>query len=444
MSVSLAKKHNNQQPQIVSVHVDQQAQNPLQVQNQQVDASNIEHQKVQQALQTLNVDQGVGFATTVKITLKGGAPKTYNWVLSAGQGLRGLESKWNLHLENENTLNLCMDGKISSHSKSIRDVEQLQSEDVRTTFNNNIGFGKTCDEHKVTVTGSSVVSQSQKERARNSIAAMRCEESSRKVNEIREQLRNIREEAQESRNLEQQLVQQVQQKRESCKQQIQQLSTLDQVKVNIQYTDMPEYIRRYSRYADVLVKSYFLPFMSGVERKSSEKEIDIELKFNPKMKTVDAVLSSGEETIKYNNIRLNMVPVLPRILPIIASQRLGEQVLSAVQMAPVYPTCVIGEGVVKSFDNKTFSYELDDCYHVLATECKKNSNHAVLAKIVDGKLSLKIFTHESKITMSPSSSYSESRKEYNLEIDGREVSISKNEKKEMQSQNGKYQYRLYR
>jgi len=444
ISASLGIQKNAQQPQIVKLNVDQQSQNPIQIQSQQIDASNSEHQKIQQVLQNLNVEQGVGLATSVKMTLKGDAPKTFHWVLSAGKGLKGMDSKWNLNLENKNRLNICIDGSLTYPTNSIRNVNQLQSEDVRATFKNNIGFGQTCDEHKITVTGSAVVSHDQKEKAQNSFAAQTCEQASRQVNEIREQLKNVREESQESRRLEQQLVLKVQQKRESCKQQIQKLSTLDQVKVNIRYTDMPEYVQRYARYADVLVKSYLIPFMSSVERKSNQNEIDFQLKFNPKMETFDALLSSGKETIKYQNIRLNMIPALPRILPMFASQQLGEQVLTALQMAPVYPTCRVGDGVIKSFDNKTYSYELDDCYHVLATECKKNSNHAVLAKKVNGKLSVKIFTHESKITMAPAGSFSESRREYNVEVDGRQVSISKNEKKEVQSQDHKSQYRFYR
>merc|ERR1711915_659499 len=109
-----------------------------------------------------------------------------------------------------------------------------------------------------------------------------------------------------------------------------------------------------------------------------------------------------------------------------------------------YEKCSIGDGVVKTFDNKTYSYELDDCYHVLSSDCSKSHSHAILGKVVDGKEEIEIFVEGSKVTMKPTSSWTESRREYEVTVDGKVVRVEENEKKEVTSRNGKISYRIHR
>merc|ERR1711962_434258 len=65
-------------------------------------------------------------------------------------------------------------------------------------------------------------------------------------------------------------------------------------------------------------------------------------------------------------------------------------------------------------------------------------------KVVDGKEEIEIFVEESKVTMKPSSSWTESRREYKVTVDGKVVRIEENEKKEVTSRNGKISYRIIR
>merc|ERR1719312_1748620 len=66
--------------------------------------------------------------------------------------------------------------------------------------------------------------------------------------------------------------------------------------------------------------------------------------------------------MRYNNIRIP--ERLRNVFPVVASEYKIENLISKLQGDRLYPLCRIGDGVVKSFSNKTYTYQLDDCYHV--------------------------------------------------------------------------------
>jgi len=308
---------------------------------------------------------------------------------------------------------------------------------------NNVGFGKTCEEHKIKVTGFTTSSESKKERIQESEITRKCEEATRKVNQLREQLRRVDEESSEFGRLEQQLISKAEEKAEFCMRQLRELSTLDHVKFRIEYTPMPEYVRRYVTVLETAVKGGLLPFMTKLkDGNRKNNEVDVELKFNPHLNTVNMILTTEYETIQYNNIRLP--EQMENIIPLTTSERIEEQLSKAFIGEPATKRCTIGEDVVRSFDDKTYRYELDDCYHVLASDCGKGHTFAVLGKLVDGKKHVMVYVEKSKITMEPSRSYTESRKEYEVEIDGQSLFTEKGETKEFKSLDGKVTYRIHR
>merc|ERR1712126_666196 len=79
---------NNQQHQQLQQAM--QKNQYLQIQAQDLKLNNQQHQQLQQALKKLDLQQGIGFTTKVDINLKGGAPKTYNFIMTAGHGHRGM------------------------------------------------------------------------------------------------------------------------------------------------------------------------------------------------------------------------------------------------------------------------------------------------------------------------------------------------------------------
>merc|ERR1712180_260017 len=153
----------------------------------------------------------------------------------------------------------------------------------------------------------------------------------------------------------------VEEKEEYCTRYVEELSTLDKVKFRIESTPMPSYVRKYTRVLDSAVKTVLLPYMSRIEEGNNKEH----------------------EAIDYHNIRLP--EELRGLVPLRSTVKPHEQIIKSVIGSSVYEKCSIGDGVVKTFDNKTYSYELDDCYHVLSSDCSKSHSHAILGKVVDGK-----------------------------------------------------------
>merc|ERR1712013_915132 len=48
---------------------------------------------------------------------------------------------------------------------------------------------------------------------------------------------------------------------------------------------------------------------------------------------------------------------------------------------------------------KTYNYQLDDCYHMVAADCSKRNSHAVLAKEKDNAKHVLIFSENNKIVI---------------------------------------------
>merc|ERR1712212_105846 len=99
--------------------------------------------------------------------------------------------------------------------------------------------------------------------------------------------------------------------------------------------------------------------------------------------------------------------------------------------SPLYPECRIGDSVVKTFDNSTYTYELDGCYHVLVADSSKQSYFAVLAKELEGKKEVKLFIHETEVVLKPTRSYTVQNKEYEILVDGQRIEIRPSERKEI-------------
>merc|ERR1711915_776533 len=142
-------------------------------------------------IQKLSVESGVAVTGKIDIELKGGSPKIYSMLLTAGHGYTGMTQKWTLNLETKDRMKVCVDGKLSMPSVPLRSVRKLESEEIELSYRNVIGFGKTCEEHFIKVDATSLVSNEQKQLALRSISSRKCEEATRKVEELKEKLEPI-------------------------------------------------------------------------------------------------------------------------------------------------------------------------------------------------------------------------------------------------------------
>merc|ERR1711922_70621 len=174
------QQQNNQQQQ------NQQQQNQQQ-QQQQLDLSKPEHQKIQNLIQKSEIEEGFGLNTEVRVNLRGSSPKTYIYHLTAAHGLKNLSQRWNLHLESSNS-NVCVEGKST-----------ISGESGLVSFVNTIGFGKTCTQHEVRITGKHGVSERKAKISPEE--SKRCEEYSTKAKAIERQLKSQDESSEEFQRL---------------------------------------------------------------------------------------------------------------------------------------------------------------------------------------------------------------------------------------------------
>merc|ERR1711970_281750 len=170
------KQQQNQQQQNQQQSQQQQNKQQQQQQQQQLDLSKPEHQRIQNLIQKSEIEEGFGLNTEVRVNLRGSSPKTYIYHLTAAHGLKNLSQRWNLHLESSNS-NVCVEGKST-----------ISGESGLVSFVNTIGFGKTCTQHEVRITGEHGVSERKAKISPEE--SKRCEEYSTKAKDIERQLKS--------------------------------------------------------------------------------------------------------------------------------------------------------------------------------------------------------------------------------------------------------------
>merc|ERR1711887_508759 len=404
------QQQQNQQQQNQQQSQQQQNKQQQQQQQQQLDLSKPEHQKIQNLIQKSEIEEGFGLNTEVRVNLRGSSPKTYIYHLTAAHGLKNLSQRWNLHLESSNS-NVCIEGKST-----------ISGESGLVSFVNTIGFGKTCTQHEVRITGKHGVSERKAKISPEE--SKRCEEYSTKAKNIERQLKSQDESSEEFQRLVRSLVKTVQEKREYCDKKPELVSSPNKVNIEITYTPMPAKIRRIARYIDVVVKGVLAPYMTKYLPSHVNNQVEIELDYDYEENSVDMILVTEKEKIRYQSIHIP--EKLSEIIRFIVRGGVINTSRS-LKAAAVNPRCRIGNHVVESFDKKSYHYDLDNCYHILSAATKQGKEYAILAKEDHGKKEVKIIVSGSKITIRPSQSGSE---EYEVKMDEERIDLVKGERKE--------------
>merc|ERR1719508_269868 len=276
------QQHQQQQNQQQSQQQQQQQnKQQQQQQQQQIDLSKPEHQKIQNLIQKSEIEEGFGLNTEVRVNLRGSSPKTYIYHLTAAHGLKNLSQRWNLHLESSHS-NVCVEGKST-----------ISGESGLVSFVNTIGFGKTCTQHEVRITGKHGVSERKAKISPEE--SKRCEEYSTKAKDIERQLKSQDESSEEFQRLVSNLVKTVQEKREYCDKKPELVSSPNKINIEITYTPMPAKIRRIARYIDVVVKGFLAPYMTKYQPSHVKNQVEMELDYNYEENSVDMKLITEEE-----------------------------------------------------------------------------------------------------------------------------------------------------
>jgi len=178
-----------------------------------------------------------------------------------------------------------------------------------------------------------------------------------------------------------------------------------------------------------------------IQRQSSEKSVKAILQFNQEQNSVTMKVVSPKDITVYKDIRLPRWT--KKVIPMTYSKSPVEQVYEGLTNTPLFPKCTVFEGQIKSFDNKMYSYDLDDCNHLISSDCIKNS-HAVLAKQKNNVKHITIYHEDTKIELQePASRYQSSRTPYQVIVDGQRKEVRSEQTITIMSKDNKSIYNIH-
>merc|ERR1719391_338686 len=426
VQMTLASKHRDQEPRKFIIHSNQQTNI---VKSQFLQQSSNTDMRLHDCLR--KVDSLTGYALNAQINAKliGGQEKSYSYSITAGAGKNELQHKWNLHFENEESssmMKLCVNGQMSYPTN--------YNSNANFQYNNHISFGQTCDQYYVNVEGNSQVSSKVLEFSSSSEESKKCYEASKEELRLRDLIKYEHNEITRS-SLEQEHSKCVEKKLKYCTKMLEQSRALDQTDITITTSQtLPKPVYKWARMLNTAAKAILYQYLAEVSEPSQQQNrINVRLNFDPRIKTVNVQVKSPRDNVVFRNIRLPQT--LQNALPLIAGQNPAETTFKAVWGKPYYAKCTIGQGYVQTFDKKSYSYHVDECDHVISSDCSKGLTHAVLAKEINGVKHVTLFHEQSKIELSPAHSYG-LLDEYHLTVNGQQVQLQKNQQITLQSTQG--------
>merc|ERR1712168_965889 len=73
-------------------------------------------------------------------------------------------------------------------------------------------------------------------------------------------------------------------------------------------------------------------------------------------------------------------------------------------------------------------YQIEECDHLITSDCSQNHRHAVLAKEVNGLKHVTIYQGQAQIELRPAQAYSNHVDNWKLSVNGQQVQLRKNER----------------
>merc|ERR1712066_1187601 len=277
------------------------------------------------------LDTKIGYAANAYISAKliGGPEKTYSYSLTAAGGKNEMTHKWNIKFESEQEhsylKNLCVNGLMQYPTSWTSDAKFL--------YSNKVAFGETCDQYWFNIKGNTYVSHKQQEHSFNSEESKKCMKHTQEEERYRHELNNCREhEIERKSKLEKKHSISALKKMEYCEKKIDQSSALDQTDITISYSQtLPTEVYTYCKILN---------------------------------------------TVYFKNVRIPTE--MKEIVPLVARKNSVEQTYKALTGTSLLAKCVLGQGYVHSFDKRSYSYQIDECDHMIASDCSKDFNHAIL------------------------------------------------------------------
>merc|ERR1712179_419414 len=422
VNFSFAQKEKNQETKKIHYSVERKT-----IESQHLRQSSRTDIRLDDCLRKLDTEVGYAVNALVSAKLIGGQEKTYTYTVTGAGGMNQLTHKWNIKFESEQEhsylKNLCVNGLMQYPTSWTSDAKFL--------YSNKVAFGETCDQYWFNIKGNTYVSHKQQEYSFNSEESKKCMKHTQEEERYRHELNNCREhEIERKSKLEKKHSISALKKMEYCEKKIDQSSALDQTDITISYSQtLPTEVYTYCKTLNTVVKAYLFPYIYQLSTPSQTSQTLVHLKFDQKTNSVSLEVQSPLDTVYFKNVRIPTE--MKEIVPLVARKNSVEQTYKALTGTPLLAKCVLGQGYVHSFDKRSYSYQIDECDHMIASDCSKDFNHAILAKEVNGHKHVTIFEGKTKIEKRPAQAYQNYVEDWSLEVDGKKVSLNKNEKKIM-------------
>lgn len=200
-----------------------------------------------------------------------------------------------------------------------------------------------------------------------------------------------------------------------------QSASIDEVKAEIEFPRSVVDSPYFSMYGE-LIKSFFIGQL-WEERSESVSSSDDKLRFMAKVSRTgeEAQLEAEISGRKYKIVNIRMPQMLKGVFPVSMRNPMSYVMLQQATRHQLPASCKVEPRYVSTFDNKTYSYEMTNCWHLLFKDCAQKVPVAVLAKTLSGeRKEVKILSGITEVIMTPESSRDMKLK---LNINGREEEV---------------------
>jgi len=368
---------------------------------------------IKEIVEHTGIESGISLSVTWSMILQGSSRHTYSYNMNLATGSQQMKQKWNLQMQCATSGNkICVRGDVAMPTLPMWNIDEIRNTNIEYRYNNMIGFGSTCQESQIRVSGHSKVSEKQKEHSRKSPEA----EIYKKMLEKRIPLSKLSEVAEKVRG---------------------QAATMDEVDYTVEYHNVPVSVMKVRQYLLQYLKAefwpYYMPNESRIPGPRSFSEGGISqtnrwsIRFDTTSQTFDLRITSGEESAKtlvFKHIRLHYF--FGYLFPAIAhnpSKSLG----SLEHRLPLYGSCSTEGRWVKSYDNVTLDYNMDACYHMLSGDCSINKRFAILTRSTgnsaESPKEIKVLVGKSTFLLTPSSHHSRYSSSIELRVNGTQAQI---------------------
>merc|ERR1711972_1191017 len=244
-------------------------------------------------------------------------------------------------------------------------------------------------------------------------------------------------------HLEKKHAESVEMKLKYCSKKSLQSRAIDQTQFTITTSqELPSPVYQWAKTLNTATKTVLFQYLNEVtEPTIQQNKVQVRLNFDQRLNTITLKVQSPQDNVVFRNIR---VPAsMQNVLPLVAGQNPIEHTYKALYGKAYYPKCVVGQGYVQTFDKKTYSYQVDECDHLITSDCSQNHQHAVLAKEVNGLKHVTIYQSQSQIELRPAQAYSNQVDNWKLSVNGQQVQLRKNEKITLKSSSALEQITAY-